>query len=532
MKSRLKVHSNFYVSIILICSIVFLTAINCSAECTWINKTGNLAGSKFTSLAIDKQNPDTIYVGSKGFLSKSTDGGVNWTKIFKVPGSKAVNFIAIDPKNSKIVFAATESGVFKSEDSGNTWQPCPLGVEKESVFSILIDSKNSDILFVGTETGIFRSEDAGKNWLRSSEGLSAVNIRCMDQNYLNPEIIFAAADNGFFKSEDGAKIWKKISSVNIDENGGEKEESESAVYPSWVSVDPINPDIVYLSTKNGLLKSAANGASWSVMPKAGLLSGNIKNLVLPSYNKGFIIASAENGIFRFSEEEGIWREFYKGLNSKEAVFAALSPGQDSLWLITKSGIYKSEGGIYEIKEKASDERAKSLLQNFSGEPSYHEIQEAAIRYAEVHPDKIEKWRNSAKMKALLPTLSFGIDRDKTSELHWDSGTNPDTWTIGPEDESTGWDITCAWDLGGLIWNDDQTNIDVRSKLMVQLRDDILDEVTHLYFERRRLQVDFLQNPPKDMDILLEKDLRLQELTAGIDAMTGGYLSAELARRKN
>jgi len=40
---------------------------------------------------------------------------------------------------------------------------------------------------------------------------------------------------------------------------------------------------------------------------------------------------------------------------------------------------------------------------------------------------------------------------------------------------------------------------------MQLRDDILDEVTRLYFERGRLQ----------------------ELTADIDGLTGGYLSRRL-----
>ena len=81
------------------------------------------------------------------------------------------------------------------------------------------------------------------------------------------------------------------------------------------------------------------------------------------------------------------------------------------------------------------------------------------------------------------------------------------------------------------WNEDQTQIDVRSKLMVQLRDDVLDEVTHLYFERRKLQIELMQNPPKDVNQLIEKELRLQELTADIDAMTGGYLSREIERRK-
>jgi hypothetical protein len=104
--------------------------------------------------------------------------------------------------------------------------------------------------------------------------------------------------------------------------------------------------------------------------------------------------------------------------------------------------------------------------------------------------------------------------------------------MGPYDEDTGWDINCSWDLGDLVWNNDQTSIDTRSKLMVELRNDIIDEITRLYFERRRIQVELLQNPPKDSVKCMEKELRIQELTANIDGMTGGYFSreAELRRR--
>ncbi len=63
--------------------------------------------------------------------------------------------------------------------------------------------------------------------------------------------------------------------------------------------------------------------------------------------------------------------------------------------------------------------------------------------------------------------------------------------------------------------------------MVQLRNDILDEVTRTYFERRRLRVEMLLSPPEDMKERIGQELRIQELTADIDALTGGYLSRKL-----
>ena len=516
-----------------------LLAKNSYAECIWINKTNGLGGYKFTSLAIDKKDSNVVYVGVKGFLFRTSDGGENWESIFKVPGTnKAINFIAISPHDSNVIYIATEWRVFKSADGGKNWQPAAFGVGKDNVRALLIDSENENTVLAGTKKDIFITRDGGKNWIQYSQGLSAINIDSLAQNCANHKILFASAENGLFRSEDSGENWKKIFYVDCaaEEESDQSEYSEGSEEntlphtPTWVSADPVNDGTIYLSTKIGISKSEDNGNSWIKLSETGLSSSPVRNLVIPSYNKGFIFAATEKRVFSFSEKEKMWKELYIGFTSKDIAFTALNGREDTLWLVAKNGVYKSKGDIYEIEEMSSPDKVKAIMQNFSYEPTYREIQEVAIKYAEVHPEKIIKWRQAAKVNALFPRLSFGIDKDYDGNLHWDTA-GVDTWLIGPDDESTGWDITCTWDLGDLIWNPSQTSIDVRSKLMVQLRDDILDEITRLYFERRRLQVELVQNPPKNINEFLKKELRLQELTANIDAMTGGYLSEEIARRK-
>ncbi len=63
--------------------------------------------------------------------------------------------------------------------------------------------------------------------------------------------------------------------------------------------------------------------------------------------------------------------------------------------------------------------------------------------------------------------------------------------------------------------------------MVQLRDDILGEVNRVFFERRRLKLELILEPPQGLKERLNKQLRLEELTAGLDALTGGYFSRRL-----
>jgi len=88
-------------------------------------------------------------------------------------------------------------------------------------------------------------------------------------------------------------------------------------------------------------------------------------------------------------------------------------------------------------------------------------------------------------------------------------------------------LSLKWDVGDLIFNGDQTSIDVRSRLMVQLRDDILNEVTRLYFELKRLRLELTGADILEGNSRIEKELRAQELEASIDGLTGGFFSRSL-----
>ena len=63
--------------------------------------------------------------------------------------------------------------------------------------------------------------------------------------------------------------------------------------------------------------------------------------------------------------------------------------------------------------------------------------------------------------------------------------------------------------------------------MVQLRDEILDDVTKLYFEHIRVRAEIDNLSIEDRKKRFEKELKLKELTASLDALTGGYFLQQL-----
>ncbi|MFH1778986.1 MAG: hypothetical protein ABH847_03030 [Candidatus Omnitrophota bacterium] len=161
------------------------------------------------------------------------------------------------------------------------------------------------------------------------------------------------------------------------------------------------------------------------------------------------------------------------------------------------------------------------------EPTILELHQAAIRYAEVSPNKITNWRRQAALKALLPQVSVGYDRDIDRTISAYNYGGKTTYTLGPDDESYGFDFSVKWDLGDLIYNETQTSIDSRSKLMVQLRNDVLEKLNQAYFERKRLKTELLKYQDKTSPAYVERQLKIEELTAQIDALTGGYLSRKI-----
>jgi len=160
----------------------------------------------------------------------------------------------------------------------------------------------------------------------------------------------------------------------------------------------------------------------------------------------------------------------------------------------------------------------------AGEPTIRQVQLAAARYAEVMPQKIRRWRTLAQLRNFIPRFTLGLDRDRDTTVASSTSNGKTNFTVGPDDESTSLDFGFTWDLANLVWDPAQTSIDVRSRLMVQLRQDILEEATKLYFERRRLMAEFGSHPTEDPALQNERSLRLEELTAQLDALTGGLYS--------
>lgn len=506
------------VSLVLVSLLIFLLGgCPCHAgEIEWQDIGRGIRNAK--TVLINAGAPEIIYVGSGDGVFKSEDSGASWRRVLSLgAGHKNVNLLLFDSTTISRLHAATDQGFFCSDDAGENWRRIFLGkdsAEKECTAAAVLSSG----IFLGTKKGLFVSRDKGRTWHKATGQMTDTPILAISACNLRPNDIYVATLDGAFKTQDAGENWERIFGVHPVENGNnaeveeeDRDEEERFSEIRYICVDPDNPDDIYLATDDGVALSKDKGKTWNSMIGSGLLRREVKYILVASA----IYAVTKSGLFEFRQEQ--WHELSLGLIAGD-IRSLVQDSQGRLYAACDKGVFKSSL------------RKEMVLHHDAGnEPGIRQVQQAAIEYAEVAPEKIKLWRKQAAKKAVLPRLTVGVDRNTSDLWHWEGGstTKTDDDILRRGRDSVEWDIALSWDLGELIWNSDQTSIDVRSRLMVELRDDILNEVTKIYFERLRVKKELDGLPIEDRKKRWEKELRLQELTSLLDALTGGYFSRHL-----
>jgi len=495
---------------LLLAVLVLVMPVVAQADYIWQDKSGGITDLDLTAVIADGS---LILAGSSGFVFRSDDNGATWRRVLSVSGEEEnyVYQISQSLRHKNEFYAATTSGLFRSVDQGQSWKR----IYPEETRSVTIDQVNPDQIFITNLDGVFISQNQGRTWQNSSDGLGTITPTCLAIHPYQPDKIYLTATEGIFFSDNKAKNWSGIYSKGSDE------EAEAATFSvNGVAFSLEKGENVYFATSRGVLETTDN-KKFKWLSSSGLGSVALNSISLTTNPDNRIIAATGQGVFSFNENKKLWQELYKGLVIKKITdLVPTSPIAETIWAVGDGGVFRANLNSEPVFSLVNSTYNYDTI--FAGEPSYRQVQDVAIEYAEVHPEKIIAWRNAASHRALLPSVSVGVDRYVVDLYHWDAGTNPDTFMEG--DDIISWDVTVSWDLSDLIWNSSQTSIDTRSRLMVQLRDDILDEVNRLYFERRRVKMDLSLDPSLETKELLEMKLRLEELTAGLDALTGGWFS--------
>ncbi len=186
-------------------------------------------------------------------------------------------------------------------------------------------------------------------------------------------------------------------------------------------------------------------------------------------------------------------------------------------------------------------------------PSIGAVHRAVLRHQGLEVRVFDNAWHGVRRRGWLPTvgLRLGVDRDTGRGSDDDEiFVSGDYHLLRDSDRDRslglGASLTMTWDLRDLAYEPELIGLSREARLVIGLRDDVLDEVNQLYFERRAVESDLAalsaevaEAPDPAAEVLADPaaasvrmtvlELRLEELTAGLDAWTGGWFSKQLAR---
>ena len=481
------------------------------------------------------------YVGTARGLYQSQEGGRSWKRVFASGlWGKPVRAIWRLPGKERRVWIAVDSQVYSSEDGGIHWRP---GARVPGLILCgAADPQKPSRLLIGTAGGLYESSDGGRSSRRAVGVASQGRFSGVLFDPGRAGLCVALSDQGLFRSEDAGRSWTRMTGLPLSRaeqaEDGAEEEAPEEVLPS-TGAEPLQPKlaadpsrgILYVSTGQGIFRSLDGGWEWEVLPANGVEAGHeASRITVNPARPGSLFALSGSQLYSYHPAEKSWERVGSGLPRAEIYDAQWSGTGDGFWAGTEAGLFRVS---LREEEEGKEEGVRGLLGKpreaavAKAEPSVQQVQKVAIAYAEVGPDKIRRWRGLARWSAFVPSFTVGLNQGQDTNIVSSTSAGITKFAVGPDRHSRGVDFGFTWHLADFVWNPQQTNIDVRSRLTTQLRQDLLEEVTRLYFERKRILAEFEAQPIEDSTLRKERALRVQELTAYLDALTGGWFSENL-----
>jgi photosystem II stability/assembly factor-like uncharacterized protein len=325
------------------------------------------------TIAVHPGNPDIAYAGTLLWgtwpntlgngVFKTTDGGTTWHRsngADDILGTKPINSISIDPRKTDTLFAVSfPTGVFRSTDGGASWRK----IFSESLtIGFALSKSNPAIMYALAlqsgegPTDIYRSSDGGESWsfVSSVPGGYQGCAHCYQHtgvvDPLNPNVVFVGTSDGVFKSRDGGQSWEAKS------NGLTRRDITS------IAIHPSDPAIIYTLTgqvdmegcydddqKNpafcgGIYKSTDGGEHWQGV-FIGLFDPWGRQLAMDPTDPNTLYAAISHRLYKSSDSGLTWRRIYwRSIGTDDNVASVAPFNRQIVYTGLFSGVIKSVSG--------------------------------------------------------------------------------------------------------------------------------------------------------------------------------------------
>ncbi len=321
---------------------------------TWKGLMQHETSSSIGSINIAPSDPDVIYAGtgqvdlrydilSGDGVYRSGDGGETWSNV-GLKETQHIGRILVDPDDSQRVLVAalgdvfapnSERGIYLTTDGGKDWQNVLYVNDSTGAVDLAFDPLHPLVVYAalwqmqmhpwldyfmpqtGPGSGIYKSTDDGMHWRKldggglpdgllgriglgvprgSSGQIVYATIICAEGASASGE---ASEDkSGLYRSNDGGKTWDFTN----------KDADLANAYFSRITVDPRNPDIVYIMDRS-IHRSIDGGKSFEMF-KGAPGGDDYHFLWINPSNSAYMITACDQGCVVSVDSGKSWSSWY------------------------------------------------------------------------------------------------------------------------------------------------------------------------------------------------------------------------------
>lgn len=248
---------------------------------TFLPISDNLPSLATTSVAVNPEHPDTIFLATGEYrqrtgagLFRSFNAGKTWDHIDLPGGIPQYIFKVMIPKwNHDYVFVASFWGIYRSTDVGNSWTFVQDGIASDIATATRGIPMLAGIFNPGdtTRSGLYRSIDFGLTWSKDlTSDLPTENIGRMtvaiapsdsSRAYLQIANSHTGQSLGVFRT-DYARLWNSEWWQKGPTGGDASYMNGIGWYGNALAVHPLNKDLVWIGGVS-LLRSNDGGDNWT-----------------------------------------------------------------------------------------------------------------------------------------------------------------------------------------------------------------------------------------------------------------------------
>jgi hypothetical protein len=250
---------------------------------------------------------------------------------------------------------------------------------------------------------------------------------------------------------------------------------------------------------------------------------------------GRLWIATDGGVVWAERWEGPWRRAAPPAG-RAPTFALSGAGERMLALGARGLLVgvREEHAVAASVPAAAALSQDDYLWRLRSEPSIRQVHGAALAWLALGPERMRSLERRADRRGWLPevevrggagrgrSLRFFDDQTQSSGVVYDLRDRE--FDRGSEYDGA---LVLRWDLGDLVYQPEAIDVAREAREVIELRDEVLDEVNQLYFERRRVLLERSLLPDPASPEAERLALRARELAAGLDAWTGGWWSRQV-----